>query len=512
MILNANGVHVSLRQLITIPNVAAICFVLITLLTAGRYGFYGDELYYLACGKHLDWGYVDHPPLVALFASLGPSILGETIIALRFMSGLAGAVTVLLSAHIARVLGGGTFSQSMAALSICCAPAYLALSSFFSMNPIDVTLCTLFLILFLRTISAPSPRRWVAAGILFGLGVLNKYTFLVLGASLFFSLIVTKRWTVLRSRWLYISGAIGLVMVVPHVLWQIQHGWPTIEFMRNATEFKNLMLSPVAFMSQLTIGLNPFTLPLWVSGLLYLLLSKPAKEYRFFGWTAIIFVLLYMFQNSKFYYVLPVFPLLLASGAVALERFSRTHSISWPKWVVGCTMIASGAVLMPLAVPILPVEQFVSYAKTLGLWNAVRMQKGEGDTLPIHFVYRFGWQETVDAVGRAYDALPRDERDKCAILASWYGIAGAIDHFGARHGLPKAICPNNSYWTWGTHGYSGEVVLAVGYGAEFLEEYFQSVQRIARVTNRYAYDVDICLCRRPRVPFGQMWDRLKRFI
>lgn len=498
--------------MIRIPHVAAVCFLLLALVTAERYGFYGDELYYLACAEHLDWGYVDHPPLVALITLVGTWIFGETIVALRFMSGLAGAITVLLSAQLARVLGGGSMSRSLAALSICFAPAFPALSSYLSMNQIDVMLCTLFLLLFLKTINEPSPGKWVALGVLFGVGLLNKYTFLALGASLFVSLVVTRRWMVLRSRWLFISGAVALIIFAPHILWQIRHGWPTIEFMRNATGFKNLALSPVAFLSQLTIALNPLTLPLWLSGVLYLLFGKPAEEHRFLGWTAVLFLLVFMFQSSKFYYVLPVFPLLLASGAVALERFAQTHHLNRAKWVAGCTMIASGAVLMPLAVPILPVEQYVSYAKTLGLWDAVRMQKGEGDTLPIHFVYRFGWEETVDAVGRAYDGLPRQERGRCAILASWYGIAGAIDHFGARRGLPKAICPNNSYWTWGTRGSSGEVVLAVGYGAEFLAEYFESVQPIARVNNPYAYDVEISLCSGPRVPLEQMWDKLKRFI
>jgi len=380
------------------------------------------------------------------------------------------------------------------------------------MNPFDVVLCTLFLAVFLSTVNAPSRTKWIAAGVLFGVGLLNKYTFLALGFSLFLSLMVTKQWRVLRSRWLYISGGIAFGVFLPHVLWQVEHGWPTVEFVRNATRYKNLALSPLAFMSQLTLGLNPFTLPLWLSGLLFLLLPQGTKKYRFLGWMAVIFVFVYMFQNSKFFYVLPVFPLLLGSGAVAVEQFSRNHRIRWPKWAVGSTMIISALVFLPLAVPVLPVEQFVAYSKTLGLWDAVRMQKGEGDTLPIHFVYRFGWEETAESVGRAYDTLTQNERDKCAILASWYGIAGAIDHFGPRYGLSNAICPNNSYWMWGTHGFSGEVVLAVGYGADSLEEYFGSVEQVASVKNTYAYDVEICLCKNPKASLEQIWDRLKRFI
>lgn len=512
MIININKIQESLRQQITIPLFAAVCFLLLTLITAGQYGFFGDELYYFACSKHLAWGYVDHPPLVALLTRIGIWIFGETMIGLRFMSGMAGAITVLLSARIAGMLGGGKFSQSLAALSICFATAFPALSSFFSMNPVDIMLCTLFIYLLAKTIITPIPKKWIMLGVLFGVGLLNKYTFFVLGFSLIVSLIITKRWGVLRSPRMYVGCLIGLVMFLPHIIWQIHHGWPTLEFMHNATEYKNLSLSPILFLTQLTIGLNPLTLPLWFGGLLYLLLSKEIKEYRYLGWIAVIFILIYMFQNSKFYYVLPVFPLLLSSGAVAIERFSQNYRIRWPKWIIGSTMIISGTLLMPLAVPILPVNQFVSYAKTLGLWNSIRMEKGEGNTLPLHFVYRFGWEELTDLVGKAYNALPRDEKHKCAILASWYGIAGAIDHFGQKNGLPNAICPRNSYWIWGSRNYSGEVVLAVGYNAHFLKEFFGSVERVAYFENTYAYDVEIFLCQKPKAALDLMWPRLKRFI
>ncbi len=500
------------RGLLTIQNGAALLFLVLTLVTAGRYGFFGDELYYFACSKHLAWGYVDHPPMVAFLTFLSTHIFGETMFSLRLMSGMAGAVTVLLSARIAGLLGGGEFSKSLAALSICFAPAFPGLSSFFSMNPVDIMLCALLVVLFLDIIKAPSVTKWIAFGILLGAGLLNKYTFLVLGFSLLTSLVITRRWSLLRSPWLYVSGAVGFLMFLPHIMWQIHHGWPTLEFMRNATEYKNLSLSPLAFLSQLTMGLNPFTLPLWLSGLLYLLFNSRAQEFRFLGWTAVIFLLVYMIQNSKSYYVVPIFPLLLGAGAVAVERFSQILGSRWPRWVMVSILIVSGTTLMPLAVPILPVKQFVAYAKTLGIWNTIRMEKGEGDVLPLHFVYRFGWEELVDTIGDAYKALPQDERDSCAVLASWYGIAGAIDHFGPKVGLPNAICPRNNYWLWGTRNYSGRVVLAVGYDAGFLRQFFDSVERLAHFDQQYAYGANVYLCKKPKVPLEEMWPRLKLFI
>jgi len=502
----------SARRLLTVPNAAAFLFLALTLATAGRYGFFGDELYYIVCGKHPAWGYVDHPPMVAFLTFLGTHLFGENIFALRLMSGLAGAATVLLSSRIAEALGGGTFSKSLSALSILFAAAFPALSSFFSMNSVDIMLCTLLFLLFLRVVQAPSPKRWIGLGAVYGAGLLNKYTFLVLGFSLLLSLVITKRWNVLKSPWLYIAGGLSCFMFLPHILWQISNGWPTLEFMHNATEYKNLSLSPLSFFIQLIVGLNPLTLPLWVLGLGWLLLTEQARPFRYLGWTACFFLLIYMAQNSKFYYVVPLFPLLLAAGSVAFERFSQRLNARWPRRVVVLALVVSGTILMPLAAPILSVRSFVEYSKTLGLWDMIRMEKGEGDVLPLHFVLRFGWEELVDSVAGAYNALPPEERDSCAILASWYGPAGAVDHFGPALGLPHAISPRNNYWIWGPRGYSGEVVLAVGFSEEFLRKYFEDVRFVTYAEQEYAYRTNVYLCRNPRIPFDVLWQRIKNFV
>ena len=502
----------SLQRIITIPNLAALCFFILILVTAGRYGFFGDELYYFECSKHLAFGYVDHPPLVALLTLISTTIFGETIIGLRFLSGLFGAATVILSAKIAAELGGGKYSQALASLSILFGLAFPALSSFFSMNPVDIMLCALFILLFLKTIRKPSPKKWIILGILLGIGLINKYTFLVLGFSSLLSLVITKKWNILKSPWIYISGAIGFLIFLPHILWEINNGFPTLEFMSNATEYKNLSLSPLTFFLQIIIGLNPLTFPIWLSGFVYLLGNKRTKEFRFLGWIAVIFILVYMFQNSKFYYVVPIFPLLLSSGSVAVENFLQRFQTGFLKWAIVTILIVSGTLLMPLAVPILPVDQFVKYSGALGIRSKLKMEKEEIGSLPLHFAYRFGWKDLVDTVADAYNMLPKNEKNKCAILASWYGIAGAIDHYGPKYNLPNAICPRNNYWIWGTHNYSGEIVLAVGYSERTLNKYFDSVERVAQFEHPYAYGVTICLCTKPKGTLKQMWQELKVFI
>ncbi len=167
---------------------------------------------------------------------------------------------------------------------------------------------------------------------------------------------------------------------------------------------------------------------------------------------------------------------------------------------------------MPLAVPILPVKEFVGYSKALGLWNLIRMEKEEGDVLPLHLVFRFGWEELSRTVGNYYRELPENEKDKCAILTSWYGIAGAIDHYGPKIGLPNAICPRNSYWMWGTKNYSGEVVLALGFDEKFLKQFFDSVELLSNFEQKYAFDTSIYLCKKPKDTLKHMWPLLRNFV
>ena len=502
----------SIAPLLTVPRISAVSFLLLILVTSGRYGIYGDELYYIACSKHLDFGYVDHPPVVDFMTLVSRWLFGENLLGLRLMSGLAGACTVLLSARLARILGGGAFAQALASLSICFAPAFPALSSFFSMNPIDITLFTASLVLLLEAIESPARWRWVVLGIVLGIGLLNKYTFLVLGFALLLSLVVTKRWELLSNRWLLFSGFIGLLMFSPHVLWQIEHDWPTLEFMRNATQDKNLSLSVSAFLGQLVLGLNPLTLPVWASGLGALLVWNKMMPYRFLGWTVIIFLAVYLSQSSKFYYVVPAFPLLLSAGAVFIERFAAQWSRRWLRWAVISPVVISGCLLMPLAVPLLPPDQFISYSKALGLWDAIRMEKWERETLPLHFVFRFGWEELVEDIAESYHALSPEEREQCAIVASWYALAGAIDHFGPRYGLPDAICPHNNYWLWGPGEYSGALVLAVGFDRQTLEHHFETVTLVKTFTHPYAISQPIYVCTNPRGSIIDLWPSFKAYI
>ncbi len=496
---------------VVVVVIIASAFFFLIVLTAGHYGFYGDELYYIACSKHLDFGYVDHPPLVALLAWGSRVLFGETLLGLRIISGLAGAFTVLLSARLARLLGGSTWSQIVSALLIVAAPSFPALSSFFSMNAVDITLVTLFFGILTEAMATPTPRRWITLGVIGGIGALNKYTFLVLAGSLVVAFVLTRRWEFFKSPWAFVAGALACLLFLPHVVWQIAHGWPTLEFMRNATQHKNLSLSLLEFTGQLVIGLNPLTFPFWTLGLGSLLVARSMRPVRVLGWTALIFLGIYASQSSKFYYVVPVFPLLMSAGAVQMEELLQAASRRWIRWAVVTPVILGGLLLMPLAVPLLSPDRFIAYSKTLGLWNAIRMERWEGDTLPLHFLFRFGWEELVGQISTTVHALPADEQNQTIILTSWYASAAAVDFFGPSYGLPHAISPHNSYWLWGPDMSPGTTVIAVGFDPRQLAEHFETVEYVTTFTHPYALSQTIYLCRNLKGPIDEVWKDIKSF-
>ena len=496
----------------SVPLLIALLFVILEVVTAGNYGFFGDELYYIACSKNLAFGYVDHPPLIALITLISRIIFGGSLWGLRLTAGLAGAGTVLVTVEIVKQLGGGKFAQNLAALTILSASIFPALSSFLSMNSFDILICSICILMLLKIINGADKKYWIYLGITAGIGLLNKYSILNLGFGIFMGLLLTRHRRFLKTKWPYITAIIAFLIFLPHIIWQIENGWPTLEFMRNVQDYKNNPISAFEFLIQLVIGLNPLTLPVWISGFYFFFFDKNAKEFRLAGLIVLIFIGAYMLGNSKFYYAAPVFPLLIAGGAVLIHNLIEKLRMFWIKPASVIIIALSGIVFMPMAVPVLPPDMFLNYSKTLGLVNELQMERGQSDLFPLHFVYRFGWPELVKHTADVYNALPEGERSKCAVFAKWYGPAGAVDLFGKKYGLPGAISGRNNYWLWGPRGYTGEIVIAIGYSRRELEEFFNEVKIGAVFEHPYAYNQTIWICRKPKMTMSEIWKKVKIFI
>ena len=490
--------------------------LLLHVLLANRYGYFRDELYFLDCGRHLDWGYVDHAPLIGLYARLA-LLLGASLPVLRGIAAVAGCLLVVLTGLIAWRLGGGRFAQSTAALAVIVAPIYLAFSSLFTMNVFEPLFWMGAAYLMIRLVQTADSRLWLGFGLLAGLGLENKHSTLLFGFAVAVALVLSPQRRELGRRWIWLGLLLTLLVFLPNLLWQWAHAFPTVEDLQNvARSGKNVVLGPVSFLAQQLLILHPVLAPLWLGGLLWLLFAQTGR-YRLLGWTVLVFFVTAFALKAKNYYLAPIYPMLLAAGGVALEsglaRWSWTREKIIPRAAILALAFGSGALTAPLVVPLLEPERYLAYERWLGIERQKTEVAHEGP-LPQMFGDQFGWPELVAEVARIYQALPPADRPKAAIFARNYGEAGAINLFGPRYGLPRAVSSHQTYFFWGPQGYTGEIAVALQFSREELLESCASVEQVGRHFHPWGMAEEnrpIYLCRGLTPPLPELWPRLKHW-
>jgi len=484
--------------------------VLLHLLCINQYGIFRDELYYLACGEHLDWGYVDQPPAIALVAWLARHLFGDSLLAIRIFAVLAGAGTVYLSGAIARRLGGATFAQALACLCALVAPVYLATSHFLSMNAFEPLLWMGCAYIAIVIFQGGDERLWLAFGGLAGLGLENKHTTLFFGSAFFLALLLTPQRTHLRRVWIWLGGAIALLIFLPNLLWEVQHHFATIELLRNiARSHKNADLSPLGFLLQQLLLMHPLTFPVWLAGLVWLLRRPP---YRVLGLTWLILLAEFLVLKGKVYYLAPSYPMLFAAGAIAIDEWAKVRALR-PAFLA--LLALTGAIVAPIALPILPVDTYIAYSSALHLTPPATENHRMGP-LPQQYADMFGWPEMAAVVARAYNRLTPAERARCGIFGQNYGQAGAIDFYGRRLGLPPAISGHQNYYLWGPGNFRGDILIVMDDDRETLEKLFHSVEEVGVVGHPYAMPYEngkpVHLCRGLKMPIEELWPKVKKWI
>jgi 4-amino-4-deoxy-L-arabinose transferase-like glycosyltransferase len=492
----------------------ALVKILIHLWQHPAYGYFRDELYYIACAEHLDWGYVDHPPLSIAVLAATRALLGDSMFAIRLPVVLAGAAMVVLTGLLARELGGGRFAQALAAMGFIVMPVMLVMSTFFSMNALDLLFWAAAVYAAVRMIRTGEPRWWLGFGVVVGLGLMNKISvgFLVLGIVLGLLLTAPR---LLLNRWFWLGGTIAALIFLPHVIWQLAHGVPTVEFMRNAATLKIAPMSAAEFLGAQILYTNPATVPIWIAGLASFLFLPALRPFRFLGIAFLFVLVLLIVQGGKPYYLAPGYPMLLAAGGVAWERLSARRGWHWLRPVLVLLVSLIGLAVLPLAVPVLSPQTFARYAAAIGV-EAPQEERGQRVELPQPFADRFGWENMVATIARAYHALPPQEQARAVIFASNYGEAGAVDFFGPRYGLPRAISSHNSYWLWGPGDREADLAIVVGVPRERLDDLCGEVTHSETIVSPYAAafetNLPVHVCRRFKRPLHEVWPELKRYV
>ncbi|MCZ6784775.1 MAG: glycosyltransferase family 39 protein [Proteobacteria bacterium] len=483
-------------------------------------GYTADELYYLACADHLAWGYVDHPPFSVAVLRGVHFLLGDSLLAVRLLPNLCESLALLVTAALARELGGAGRAQLLSALTMAAAPMALAIGFPYSMNPIEHLLWPLAALILARLQNGADPRLWLVLGVLLGIALLNKVSTLWLGLGLAVGLVASPARVWLGTRWPWLASAIVGAMFAPHLIWQVANDWPTLEFVRNNATGREsfdaavVMQSPWAFVASQLLVMGPLAAPLWLAGLVHLLRSPELRAHRVLGWTfAVVFGCLALSGRGTIYYLVGVFPIVFAAGGVAVERFAVGRRARRLLAAVAIALVFQGVLVLPFSLPVVDADRY------LGIARSARELLGadpEAASLPPFYPWMLGAPELTEAVGQAAASLSESERRRAGVLATTFGEAGALDHFGPAAGLPPVIGTHNSFWLWGTRGLDGGVLIVVAAPDSPILEHFERVELVGRVGCPHCEprlrDRGIYICRRSKRPLPELWLLLKDFV
>ena len=496
-----------------------------------RYDYFRDEFDYMACGNHLAWGYVDQPPMIPFLIHIWRAIGGDSLRSIRFIPALASSLLVVQTAVLAREFGGRRFALLLSAVTVVVAPQYLSNGSLLGTNCLEPNLwmgCAYFAIL---AIKRNDPRYWLWFGVVAGLGLEEKYSIAVFGLGIVTGLLLTAQRRVFLNPWIWVGGLAAFLVFLPNLLWNIHYHWPFVELMRNIrAEGRDVVLPLPQYFFQQTLLVHPFTAPIWITGLIAFFVSPRLKAYRALGWCYLTCFTVFFVLHGKNYYLAPIYPMLLAAGAVVTESAiegrkidgpetasleAGRHRRAWLKPAIVIVLLAAGAHLAPVVVPVLSPDKFIAYMKYLPLKLPVMEHSHARAVLPQWYSDQFGWEEIVAETTKAYNQLTPTERAGCGIFAQDYGQAGAIDFYGPRYGLPPALSGHQTYWLWGPRGYSGNCLIVLDDTREKLEELFDSVEFVGiSADNPYALEqrIPVFICRGAK--FGtldKVWPKLKRW-
>jgi 4-amino-4-deoxy-L-arabinose transferase-like glycosyltransferase len=481
-----------------------------------RYGYFRDEFDYMACGDHPAWGYVDQPPLIPFLIHICRAVLGDSLRSIRFIPALASSLLIVQAAAIARELGGRLYALLLTAVAVALAPQYLSNGSLLGTNCLEPNLwmgCAYFVIL---AIKRNNPHYWLWFGVMAGLGLEEKYSIALFGFGVVVGLLLTEQRRVFLHKWIWLGGAVAFVIFIPNLLWNLHYDWPFIQLMHNIrAEGRDVVLPAGQYFLQQTLLVNPPAAPIWLAGLIAFFVWPPLEPYRVLGWSYLVCYAVFFLLHGKNYYLAPIYPMLLAAGAVVIESAFKRPAWAWFKWAIVAVIAVNGIYLIPITVPVLSPSALLAYTKTLPFKLPVMEHAHAGTALPQWYADQFGWNEIVAETAVAWNQLSPQELPDCGIFAQDYGAAGAIDFLGRRYGLPKSLSGHQTWFLWGPRAYSGNCLIVLGDGKEKLQRLFEHVEYVGTSpSNPYALEqqLDVFICRAPK--FGtlpQLWPQLKKW-
>jgi dolichyl-phosphate-mannose-protein mannosyltransferase len=485
---------------------AAIVFVA-HLFANPHYGFFRDELYFIICGRHPQFGYVDQPPLIPLLAAVS-QLFGRSLVALRAVSALFGAASVYVTVRLVEELQGGPFAAALAAIAVALCPIVAVFGVLVGPDDATVVAWPLIALFVLRLSRGADPRLWLAAGATAGLALEAKYSAAFWLASLFVALLLTPERRLLASKWVALGGLLCAALALPSIVWQAVHHFPMLEVLAAGQRGKNVVLGPGEYLLQEIVVTNPVLALLWIAGFFWAFLKMP-----WLGLASALTLALVIALHGKDYYACGIFPALFAAGAVAVESWTARAPRLRP--AVLSAVALAGAVFVPFIAPVLPEASFLAYQDAIeGVLGKPKPSEHHAQALlPQDYADMHGWPELTAAVERAAATLTPEERARAVIMTPNYGDASALNFFGKD--LPPAASGHNQYFLWGPHGRDGTVLIDLGGDCGAHLHAYQSTRDAGVFTAPWIMPYEdrrpIRICRGLRRPLAELWPMVKHY-
>ena len=541
----------ALRGLLAIALVVAGAMLLP--LTNSAYDLFVDEYYYLACADRLSWGYVDHPPFSIAVLTIWTQVFGDSLLALRTPPILAFSSLIVITGIMAHRLGAKPYVQLLAGGLIPLITAINVIFGFYSMNAFELCFWSLSLLLMIELVRRQNPNYWIALGVLAGLAVLNKHSSAFFYGALFLGLLLSSARSLLWHKQVLWAAGVGLLVVAPHLYWQWQNDWISLEFY-HSLDIKNVDTPPLKAIGSQLVSVNIGLVPIILLGLCYLFSTKSMKPYRFIGYGFLLLFSLMIFSNqSRPDRIMGIYPVLIALGVIGLDHWvehwqrwlaqwqQRLHLnrpvevvVGWieliafklrlrrlflfwrQRWLL-VSFIGFPVFVFLFALPIthtlLPPNWAAAYGKALGV--APKMQVNEDDSgLPLWLSFRLNWRGPVEAVSDIYQRLSPDEQAHTVVVTADYANSGAVEYYSKDLPLPKAYGAHMSYYLWGPPPADTTTVITTRYTEQQLQPFFADIQLMASVECQYCSAfrqvTPVYLVREPKMGYEEIWLGLRR--
>lgn len=493
-----------MRKYLPIIGILAAFKFLIHWFGNQNYGFHRDELLHLSVSEHLNWGYFEFPPFIALIGKVSYLLFDYSLIGVRIFPTLAGLITLYLCCAMAKELGGKSKAVLLAGVSVLAFLPFYRNHTLFQPVVFDQLFWTLGFYFLVKFIKTEQHKFLLLMGVTAGFGLMNKYTMLIWGFGIAISLLFYKKAELYKSKWLYLSGVVALLIFLPNIIWQLQHDIPFLLHLESLQSKQLDAINPLEFgLAQLEL---PFTLVVSLIGIWGLFFDIKLKKYATIGTSFLIIFITMWILNSKAYYFFAAYPIVFAAGAVKIEQL-LSNKPNW-NYVVAGILLLPAIPYMPQLTPILPIDEYVEYTDKSLVDGRIELNGDYADM--------FGWEEQVALIDSLYQELCADGKANCVIWAENYGEAGALKILGDKYHLPDPISRHGSFWLWGFQDKNADIWISIGNETESVNSVFNEVKLVKRIYHKYAIDeengIPVYICSNPKVDIEQWWKSYEKHV